>query len=502
MNRVTSAKTLGTACTKVNGGTLNWGESFTIDAWGNLTGKTTTLCSAESLDTSSSPFNQLAAATYDSAGNAYVYNGASYLFDAEGRMTSAAGTAYVYDGAGQRVSKPGKLYWRGTGSDPLAETSATDTNPTRYIFFGGKRIARIDPGATTPKYYVSDNLGSTADVTDYLGNVLSESEFYPYGGEQQVVANDTNDYKFTGKERDAESGNDYFGARYYASTLGRFLSPDWDAKPTAVPYATFGDPQTLNLYAYVENAPLNRVDADGHVAQAGSGGNQWLGFDEGPCAGGWSLECINQTNTDNAGSEEQIEEESAEAADTAGEAAEAAETGTAQAQQQSSNGASTIVSVSATSAAPAAALGAVIGEAIDPAGGGVVGALLGSTVGVGVGVSYVPSTDSWYAGPTVTFSPIILSGTGASANAVIVPKGQDPNSIANGPSFSFTLQPTPLTGTTVTKSPGSGPPVAGPSVGTKVPIAYGASYNFNITPAVRAVRSFVNNAVSTVRSWF
>jgi len=73
MNRVTSAKTLGTACTKVPGGTLNWGESFTIDAWGNLTGKTTTLCSAESLDTSSSPFNQLAAATYDSAGNAYFY---------------------------------------------------------------------------------------------------------------------------------------------------------------------------------------------------------------------------------------------------------------------------------------------------------------------------------------------------------------------------------------------------------------------------------------------
>jgi RHS repeat-associated protein len=235
MNRVTSAKTLGTACTAVAGGTLNWGESFTIDAWGNLTGKTPSLCSAESLSTSATALNQLAAATYDSAGNAIANNGVSYAYDAEGRITSAAGTAYVYDGASQRVSKPGKLYWRGTGSDPLAETSATDTNPTRYIFFGGKRIARIDPTATTPKYYVADNLGSTAVVTDYLGNILSESEFYPYGGEQQVVTGDSNTYKFTGKERDTESGNDYFGARYYASTLGRFLSPDWDAKPTAVP---------------------------------------------------------------------------------------------------------------------------------------------------------------------------------------------------------------------------------------------------------------------------
>ncbi|HET6207769.1 MAG TPA: RHS repeat-associated core domain-containing protein, partial [Terracidiphilus sp.] len=40
----------------------------------------------------------------------------------------------------------------------------------------------------------------------------------------------------TGKERDSESGNDYFGARYYASTMGRFLSPDWSAKAEPVPY--------------------------------------------------------------------------------------------------------------------------------------------------------------------------------------------------------------------------------------------------------------------------
>ncbi len=69
---------------------------------------------------------------------------------------------------------------------------------------------------------------------------------------------------FTGKERDAESGNDYFGARYYASSMGRFMSPDWAAKAEPVPYAKLDDPQSLNLYAYVGNNPLRRVDKDGH----------------------------------------------------------------------------------------------------------------------------------------------------------------------------------------------------------------------------------------------
>jgi hypothetical protein len=131
MNRVVSAKTLGTACTAVNGGTLNWGESFTIDPWGNLTAETPTLCSAGSLSTSATALNQLAAAAYDSAGNAVAYNGASYTYDAEGRTTAAAGSAYTYDGSGQRVAKPGKLYWLGTGSAPLADDLTPRIRPFR-----------------------------------------------------------------------------------------------------------------------------------------------------------------------------------------------------------------------------------------------------------------------------------------------------------------------------------------------------------------------------------
>jgi len=70
---------------------------------------------------------------------------------------------------------------------------------------------------------------------------------------------------FTGKERDAESGLDYFHARYLTSDLGRFMTPDWADKPTAVPYAQYGDPQSLNLYTYVLNNPNSGIDEDGHI---------------------------------------------------------------------------------------------------------------------------------------------------------------------------------------------------------------------------------------------
>jgi RHS repeat-associated protein len=68
----------------------------------------------------------------------------------------------------------------------------------------------------------------------------------------------------TGKERDSESGLDYFGARYYSNGLGRWVSADWSPKPVPVPFADPHDPQTLNQYAYVRNNPLSKNDPDGH----------------------------------------------------------------------------------------------------------------------------------------------------------------------------------------------------------------------------------------------
>jgi RHS repeat-associated protein len=66
-------------------------------------------------------------------------------------------------------------------------------------------------------------------------------------------------HKFTGKERDAESGLDNFGARYNASTLGRFMTPD----PIGIMKQKFVDPQQWNMYAYVRSNPLRFVDPTG-----------------------------------------------------------------------------------------------------------------------------------------------------------------------------------------------------------------------------------------------
>ena len=127
------------------------------------------------------------------------------------------------------------------------------------------------PGPDT-HFYLADHLGSTQMELSGGGWPVWQGEFTPFG--QEIVQGQTilpggadgtaMRYKFTGKERDQESGLDYFGARYYASSLGRFTSPDWSEKATAVPYADLMNPQSLNLYDYVNNNPLVKTDADGH----------------------------------------------------------------------------------------------------------------------------------------------------------------------------------------------------------------------------------------------
>src|SRR5205807_4499243 len=108
------------------------------------------------------------------------------------------------------------------------------------------------------------HLKTAAVIIDSAGNIKSESDYYPWGGELQFSNNDSNHYKFTGKERDAETGLDYFGARYYSNGLGRFISADWSTVIVPVPYANFGDPQTLNQYSYVRNLLTSKADLDGH----------------------------------------------------------------------------------------------------------------------------------------------------------------------------------------------------------------------------------------------
>lgn len=155
-----------------------------------------------------------------------------------------------------------ELYWYGAGNEALDETdgtgSTTDSAFHEYVMFGGRRIARRDSSGNV-EYYLDDQLGSARVVTNATGGILDDIDYCPYGSECYVASQTSgNNYKFTGKERDAESGLDYFTARYDASFLARFTSPD--------PHnagAQAGDPQTWNAYSYVRDSPLILTDPTG-----------------------------------------------------------------------------------------------------------------------------------------------------------------------------------------------------------------------------------------------
>jgi RHS repeat-associated protein len=212
--------------------------------------------------------------TYDAAGNMTYDPTPGYqltnTWDQENRLTGAAGYTYTYDGDGNRVRKSngnsasnGTLYWY-MSPGVVVETDLAGTLKSEYVFFDGERVARKDFPGNTVAYYFSDHLKTASVITDSAGVIKAESDYYPWGGELQFVNNDANDYKFTGKKRDTETGLDYFGARYYSNGLGRWVSADWSATPVPVPYADFGDPQTLNLYQFVGGNPGSRTDVDGH----------------------------------------------------------------------------------------------------------------------------------------------------------------------------------------------------------------------------------------------
>jgi RHS repeat-associated protein len=275
LNRLTSAQNAGTNCAAatVNGKSEYWANGYGYDAWGNLLQKTVTKCSAENLSVTALANNQLSGYTYDAAGNMTFdpTDSVTASYDQENRILTASKsgvtTTYTYDSDGNRVEKSNSstatLYWYMTPGI-VAESGLSGNLTSEYVFFDGERVARKDFPGLAVSYYFSDHLKTTDIVTDAAGNIKNESDFYPWGGELQFTNNDSNHYKFTGKERDAETGLDYFGARYYSNGLGRFITPDWSAGPVPVPYADLDDPQSLNQYSYVRNLPTTRRDPDGH----------------------------------------------------------------------------------------------------------------------------------------------------------------------------------------------------------------------------------------------
>jgi RHS repeat-associated protein len=241
-----------------------------------------------------------------------TYGGQSqYLYDAEGRICAVESTlepgfttltGYLYDADGNRVAK-GTIttmscdpttngfqltenYVLGPGGEELTMIDGQGNWQRTNVYAAGLLLGTYDKVAGAPAlhFHLTDPLGTRrmqlggnlAAGLPPLGQPETDIQSLPYGDQlasypdqyAPTSADDSTPLYYTGKERDTESGNDYFGARYYASSMGRFLSPDWSAKIEPVPYAKMDDPQSLNLYSYLKNNPLGGVDADGHCGQA------------------------------------------------------------------------------------------------------------------------------------------------------------------------------------------------------------------------------------------
>ena len=122
----------------------------------------------------------------------------------------------------------------------------------------------------TIEYYHVDALGSVRAVTDENGAVVRRHDYFPFG-EEYLAHTGRDTRRFTDKERDAETGLDYFGARYYASRGGRMttIDPLMDIETALV------DPQRWNRYAYARNNPLVFVDPTGAAIELiGSGSDR------------------------------------------------------------------------------------------------------------------------------------------------------------------------------------------------------------------------------------
>jgi len=251
-------------------GTYCWGYQYSYDAWGNLlsqAGWTPTYngCTETTMGTvTADGNNHISAMSYDASGNTLGDGNFTYTWDGESQMKTAAGVTYAYDGDGRRVAKVGsKLYWYGSGGEILSETDAAGNTLNEYVFFGGKRVALV-PASGGALYYAEDLLGTSRVMVQANGTLCYDADFTPFGGEQAYTSTCAQNYKFEGKERDTETGNDDFGARYYSWRFGRWLSSDWSAVPVAVPYANLTNPQTLNLYSMAGDDPESFADLDGH----------------------------------------------------------------------------------------------------------------------------------------------------------------------------------------------------------------------------------------------
>jgi RHS repeat-associated protein len=232
---------------------------------------------------------------YDANGNLLEDDNHVYTYDVMNHQTAVyhkdmnqanhKGTLisqYFYDGEGERVGKEdydasgqpqtytqylrsgGAVLWEETWQLPAMDSASGKT----YVYARG-RMAVVRESTQNAsggwdqafEYFATDHLGTVrfSYKVDASGTLIASSthDYEPFGLEIGPIETSDNTHRFTGHERDAETGNDYMHFRFYGANMGRFAKPDSNFDGAA------NNPQGWNLYSYVRGNPVNFSDPSG-----------------------------------------------------------------------------------------------------------------------------------------------------------------------------------------------------------------------------------------------
>jgi RHS repeat-associated protein len=267
LNRLTEAKETASS------GTQNWKQTFGYDRFGNRTSR------YQKIGDVVLPIDNHTLPTIDQTTNRFV-TGQGYVYDFNGNLVQdAEGRSFTFDANDKQIQVTNAnqqvigSYFHDSSGARVKKVTLTET--TIFVYDAGGRLAAEystgqNPEPTT-SYLTSDHLGSPRVITDRAGNVISRRDFMPFGEEiyagiggrtesQQYssVGFDNIRKRFTGYEKDAETGLDYAQARMYQNSHGRFTIVDPLMASAFAP-----DPQTFNRYTYTGNNPVNNVDPTG-----------------------------------------------------------------------------------------------------------------------------------------------------------------------------------------------------------------------------------------------
>jgi RHS repeat-associated protein len=250
--------------TENSGTTANCGtaaaQTFSYDPFGNIDYSGSPYSFQPTYSPATNRMTSLGgyAPTYDPNGNLTNDSVTAFTWDANGNAISVNGVAVTYDALGRMAEQNSSgatsqiVYGPTGGKLALMNAQALET---AFVGLPGHGTAVFTSGALN-HYRHSDWLGSARLTSSTSQTVLSTSAYTPFG--DPYAQSGASDLSFTGQNQDTSSGIYDFSAREY-NPEGRWPSPD----PSGLMYADPTHPQSLNLYAYVQNNPLLNVDPTG-----------------------------------------------------------------------------------------------------------------------------------------------------------------------------------------------------------------------------------------------